>query len=235
MVRRLAVPSALLSAALLPRAAAADPSATTASAASTPAASAAPAAPAASAARADDAPLTPTVASDSFPFRPGGPMRLDGGLVLGFPTALPTGLSSGIGAGVSFGDGPFRVGARAAWTTATESTLAWTVTHDDLRLRITGTAQHTAGRGSLGLRAGAGGTLVHESRLRNQGARAGLEGDALRTSAWAMLPAAELEAVAALHVIGPWLLVLTGGPSVALVDGDSKASWTAQLGVGWQP
>ena len=157
----------------------------------------------------------PTLASDSFEVRPGGPLTVDGGLVLGFPTALPTGLSQGIGGGVTIGDGPLRWGARAAWVTATESTMAWTVTHSDLRLRITGSAQHDAGRGSFGLRLAAGGTLVHESRTLNQGMRARADTARLATSAFAMVPAADLEAVVSLHVIGPWLLTLiSGGPSV---------------------
>lgn len=177
----------------------------------------------------------PTAAADSFAFRPGGPLAIDGGLVLGFPTALPTGLSKGIGGGVTFGAGPLRWGARAAWVTATESTLAWEVTHSDLRLRLTGSAQHDAGRGSFGIRLGAGGTLVHESRLRAQGMRAGLTGSELETSTFAMVPAADLEAVIGVHVIGAWQLVMSGGPSIALVDGEAHASWTAELGVAWQP
>jgi hypothetical protein len=177
----------------------------------------------------------PALASDSFAYRPGGATMLDAGLVVGFPTALPTGLSRGVGAGLTSGRGPLRWGARAAWATATESTLAWTVTHSDLRLRATGSAQHDAGRGSIGLRLGAGGTLVHEARLRNQGARAGLTGEALETSVLAMVPAADLEAIVAVHVIGPWLLTMSGGPSLAIVAGDSHASWTAELGVAWRP
>lgn len=177
----------------------------------------------------------PAAASDVFAVRPGGAFVIDGGLVLGFPAALPTGLSKGIGGGVTFGACPLRWGARAAWVTATESTLAWEVTHSDLRLRVTGSAQHDAGRGSLGLRLGAGGTLVHESRLRAQGMRAGLTGSELETSTFAMVPAADLEAMVSLHVIGPWLLVMSGGPSVALVDGAPHTSWTAELGVAWQP
>ncbi|GEM_PF-1268957 len=177
----------------------------------------------------------PQVASDSFGFEEGGPLRVDGGLVLGFPTALPTGLSRGIGGGVTFGECPLRWGARAAWVTATENGETWEVTHSDLRLRVTGSAQHDAGRGSVALRVGLGGTLVHESRLRNQGMRAGLTGDELETSTFAMLPAADLEAVVAVHVIGPWLLTMSGGPSVALLDGSLRTSWTAELGVAWQP
>ena len=177
----------------------------------------------------------PTAASDSFAVRAGGPLVVDGGLVLGFPTALPTGLSKGIGGGVTFGACPLRWGARAAWVTATESTRDWEVTHSDLRLRVTGSAQHDSGRGAIGLRLGAGGTLVHESRLRAQGMRSGATGEKLETSAFAMVPAADLEAMVSLHVIGPWLLVMSGGPSVAVIDGDPHMSWTAEIGVAWQP
>ena len=177
----------------------------------------------------------PTLASDSFPYRVGGPLLIDGGLVLGFPTALPTGLSRGIGGGVTFGACPLRWGVRAAWVTATESTLAWTVTHSDLRLRITGSAQRDVGRGSFGIRLGAGGTLVHESRVRSQGMRGGLTGSELETSAFLMVPATDLEAVVDLHLLGAWTLVVSGGPSAALVDGKLHGSWTAELGVAWQP
>jgi hypothetical protein len=176
---------------------------------------------------------SPTLASDSFPFHADGDAKVDAGLVLGFPTALPTGLSRGVGGGATFGRCPLRWGVRAAWVTATESTLAWTVTHADTRVRITGSAQHDAGRGSLAVRLGLGGTLVHETRVRTQGARAGLTGSALETSALALVPAADLEAVIALHVVDRWTLVISGGPSAAVVDGRVHASWTAELGIGW--
>jgi hypothetical protein len=177
----------------------------------------------------------PTIQSDSFPFRTGGPLLVDAGLVLGFPQALPTGLSRGLGGGVTFGSCPLRWGARAAWVTATESDRTWEVTHSDLKLRVTGSAQHDAGRGTLGVRLGAGGTLIHESRLNKQGGRGGLTGEMLETSAFLLVPAADLEAVIGLHVIGAWLLVMSGGPSLAIVDSAPRWSWTAQLGVAWQP
>ena len=176
----------------------------------------------------------PPIPSDSFDWRAGESPAIDGGLVVGFPTALPTGLSKGVGGGITFGDCPLRWGARAAWVTATESTEFWKVTHSDLRLRLSGSAQHDLGRGSLGLRLAAGGTLVHESRVRNQGARADLMGDALETSAFAFVPAADLEAVVGLHVIRSWMVVISGGPSLAIVDGDPHWSWTAELGVAWR-
>jgi hypothetical protein len=171
---------------------------------------------------------------DTWHYRSTSHLTVDGGLVVGFPAALPTGLATGIGAGVTTGE-TLAVGARASWATATESSLPWTVTHSDLRLRITGGAQTSAGRGTLGLRLGLGGTLVHETRVRNQGMRAGLTGSELETSALAMLPAADLDAVIALHIAGPWLLVTSGGPSVDFHDGKLHGGWNAELGVAWQP
>lgn len=158
---------------------------------------------------------------------------VDGGLVVGFPAALPTGLSKGIGAGFMRGT-TLAWGGRASWSTATESSTTWTVTQSDLRLRANAALQHAAGRGTFGLRLGLGGTLVHESRLRNQGMRAGLTGSELADSAFAMLPGLDVEGVVLLHVAGPWLFVVSGGPSVHY-DHGAHGSWTSQLGVAWQP
>ena len=176
------------------------------------------------------------ITDDSFTVAPTAPLKVDAGLVAGFPAALPTGMTLGIGAGVDYSHcGLWMVGARASWTTATESSEAWTVTDSDLRLRATGAVQHLAGRGALALRLGLGGTVVHEARVRNQGQRAGLTGSDLASSAYAMLPAADLEAVVALHVAGPWIMVVSGGPSVVVHDGAAHGGWTSQLGVAWQP
>lgn len=181
--------------------------------------------------RAEDGAL---LTDDTWRYRSDGDLIVDGGLAVGFPAALPTGLALGLGAGVSVGR-DLAWGARAAWVTTTESSLAWTVTHRDLRLRATGAVHRAAGRGTLGLRLGLGGTLVHESRVRNQGMRAGLSGAELSSSSYAMLPALDLDAVVAIHVAGPWLLVTSGGPSLEVLEGKLHAGWTAQLGVAWQP
>ncbi|HEX7837712.1 MAG TPA: hypothetical protein VF469_09630 [Kofleriaceae bacterium] len=180
---------------------------------------------------ADDGTL---LTDDTWHYRSTRDVAVDGGLVVGFPAALPTGLATGVGAGVTAGR-MVAVGARAAWVTATESSLPWTVTHSDLHLRVTGALQASPGRGILGLRLGLGGTLVHETRVRNQGMRAGLTGSDLETSAFAMVPAVDLDAVVALHIAGPWLLVTSGGPSIDRVDGKLHGGWTAELGVAWQP
>lgn len=184
---------------------------------------------AASPARADGTLLT----DDTWRYASSCDFVLDGGLVVGFPAALPTGLSTGIGAGFARGT-TLAWGARASWSTATESSMTWDVTQSDLRLRATAALQHAAGRGTFGVRLGLGGTLVHESRIRNQGKRAGLTGSELEDSAFALLPGFDLEGVVALHVAGPWLFVVSGGPS-AHYDSGVHGGWTSQLGVAWQP
>lgn len=173
---------------------------------------------------------------DTFAVHSTGDVAVDGGLVVGFPAALPTGLSKGAGVGVTQGRGGVLAwGARASWSTATESSISWTVTQWDLRLRAIAELRHRAGRGTIALRGGIGATVVHEHRVRNQGSRAGLTGSDLETSAVAALPAADLEAVVAVHVAGPWVLVMSGGPSVDLRSGALHGGWIAGLGVAWQP
>jgi hypothetical protein len=171
---------------------------------------------------------------DEWPVHSTGPLTVDGGLVMGRSLTLDTGMATGVGAGVTYGR-RFAVGARASWAAATESSLVWTVTHDDYRLRGVAVVQQPAGRGVFALRLGVGASIVHESRERNQGQRAQLMGSDLSNSATAFLPGGELEAVVAVHVAGPWLLAVSGGPAMILDDGALRAGWTAQLGVGWQP
>ncbi|HEX4406187.1 MAG TPA: hypothetical protein VH560_15220 [Polyangia bacterium] len=163
-----------------------------------------------------------------------GPLSVDGGLVLALPATWQTGLSTGVGAGVAYGR-TFALGVRASWSTSTESSLAWTVSHDDYRLRVTGAVQRAAGRGVFALRLGLGPTMVYEDRVRNQGARAGLTGSALETTALAAMPAGELEAVVTVHVGGPWLMLMSGGPSLLVSDGAWHSGWGTLLSVGWQP
>jgi hypothetical protein len=175
---------------------------------------------------------------DTWRYKSRCDLAVEGGLVVGFPAALPTGLATGVGGGFTRG-GRLAWGARASWGNASESNEAWTVTHDEVRARATGAVRHVAGRGTFGLRLGLGGTLVHERRLRNQGMRAGLEGDALATSATALFPAADLEVVVALHIAGPWLFVASGGPTITFAPDDEgrriHGGWTSQIGVAWQP
>lgn len=163
---------------------------------------------------------------------------LDSQLVLALPAALQTGMSAGVGAGFSrraTAGGLLSWGARASWSTATEYTLIDTVRNDDIRLRLCGSIQHVAGRGSFGLRLGAGATVVYESRTRAQGNRAGLTGSDLETTDWSLLPAADLEAVVVLRVWNSWGLSLNGGPSLHVIGGSARMGWTSGAGVSWQP
>ncbi|HET6148080.1 MAG TPA: hypothetical protein VFH68_11170 [Polyangia bacterium] len=168
-----------------------------------------------------------------FRVREGGAVTLDAGLALALPVALGTGLSTGAGAGVSVGSGHLAWGVRASWSTATEYSLDWTVSHDDIKLRVIGALQQRVGRARVALRLGLGPTIVHESRVRNLAARAHLTG--LDTSTFQAAPAGDLEAALALHVAGPWLLLISGGPSLAVLDGGARWGWTSLLGAGWQP
>jgi hypothetical protein len=173
---------------------------------------------------------------DHWATRPPGPLIVDGGLVLGHPTSLGTGLSSGVGGGAVWGRWRhLRIGVRGSWSSTTESSIDWTVTQSDFKLRAVGDLQHVVGRGAFGLRLGLGPTLVHETRVRNQADRAMLTGAAAGSSAWATFPTADLEAVVAVHVAGPWLLVTSGGPSWSVSGGKVVTGWTALLGTGWQP
>jgi hypothetical protein len=171
---------------------------------------------------------------EDWPVQSKGQVAVDAGLLLALPASLQTGMSSGIGAGVTRG-GRLAWGVRGSWSSATESSLVWTVSHDDFRLRGVAVLQQPAGRGVFALRLGLGPTFVYEHRSRNQGARAGLTGSDLESSALAVFPGGELEGVVTLHVFGRWLLMLSGGPTAILSDGSLRPGWTAQLGAGWQP
>jgi hypothetical protein len=182
---------------------------------------------------------TPAVADDgrllddeTFAYKPHWCTTIDGGLVMAKPTALPTGMAMGAGAGITVGR-TLAWGVRAQYTSASEDGEAWAVTHREVRAIATGTVQHALGRAMLGLRLGAGATLVHEHRLRHQGGRAGLEGDELEAKNLALVPTATLDAALGLHVRGPWMLQLAVGPSVSVIDGEAQAAWTVQLGVAW--
>lgn len=166
------------------------------------------------------------IVADTFKVQSTGSLVLDGGLVLALPTALGPGLSTGFGLGISRGR-LLAWGARVSWSTATESSIPWTVTQSDLRLRLDGVLQHTLGRARVGLRLGLGPTIVHETRLRNGGTQ--------ETSAFSTLPAGDIEAFVAVHLFGPWLFDVSGGPSAAVDGGSLRGGWVSLVGAGWQP
>jgi hypothetical protein len=184
-----------------------------------------------------DEPAKP--AKPDEPAKPAKPVEpaslaVDGGLLFGLPAALGTGQTTGLGLGIA-SSGPLAWGARASWSQATEYTTLWAVTHADIRLRATVTAQRQVGRGLWLIRLGAGGTVVHETRVRDQSARLSSTGQALTTSAWALLPGFDLEFGTWLRIAGDWGVTVTGGPSLHVVAGAVQPGWLAQLGVAWLP
>jgi hypothetical protein len=164
--------------------------------------------------------------SEGWRAQPRGSLMIDAGLLTSPAAALGPSLSTGVAAGVSKG-GWIAWQVRASWSSATESSIAWTVTQAELRLRAGGVIQHPLGRAQVGLRLGFGPSIVHETRARNM--------STLETSAFSAIPAADLEAVLALHVWSRWLVVMSGGPDASWSGGAPHAGWLAQLGVGWQP
>ncbi|MEO8841649.1 MAG: hypothetical protein ABI591_00540 [Kofleriaceae bacterium] len=183
-------------------------------------------------ASADDA--ARQVDDDTFAVDSKGGLAVDAGLVVASPAALSSGMSTGVVAGITRSCGcHLAYGVRASWSTITESSLAWTVEQTDLRLRVTGSVRHEAGRGSVALQLGLGPTFVHEVRTRNSAMEAGRND--LTTRAWGTVPAGDLDAVFAVHVAGPWVAVASGGPSLDHFGGAFVLGWSASLGVAWQP
>ncbi len=169
---------------------------------------------------------------DTFAVHAPSALMVDGGLYVATPEALETGMATGVSAGITHACGcHFAYGARVSWASINETSEAWNLTQQDLRLRATGEVRHVIGRGTLALRLGAGATVVRELRERSQ-QRMGL--DPLSTRAYDTLPGADLEAVANLQITGSFGLVISGGPSLAYFQDGVHGKWLAELGVAWQ-
>lgn len=172
------------------------------------------------------------LSKETFAVTEGGDYQLDAGLVAGLPAALPSGITTGAGVGLTRRCGClFSYGARLSWSTVEESDQTWIVDHSDYRLRVTGAIRHDAGRGSIALRLGAGATLVHEVRERQQSSRIG---DPMDERAVRLLPALDVEAVLALRIAGPWSAIVAGGPSFDY-DRALRGGWIGELSIGWTP
>ena len=170
---------------------------------------------------------------DTFAVRDGGHYIFDGGLFAAQPAALPSGISTGFGAGITRQCGcGLSYGLRESWSIDDASSLDWNVTQWDLRMRALVQVRHTAGRGVLALRLGGGPTIVHEHRVLIGSAEAH---NLMESSSTAMLPAVDLEALVGLHVAGPWLAMISAGPTIEVLDSNLRGGWIAQIGVGWQP
>ena len=176
------------------------------------------------------------ISDDTFAVHEPGELRVDASIAVALPSALPSGMTTGFTAGIERACGcHLAYGLRAGWGSVTESSEIFTVSHDEFKLRAFGAVRHRVGRGTLELRLGAGPTVVHEDRTRNNGGLAGAMGSVLETTALAALPAAELEGVVALQIVGSFSLVVSAGPSADVFDGHLRGGWTAGVGVGWTP
>jgi hypothetical protein len=172
----------------------------------------------------------PSVAS-----QPRAKHLVEGGLLLAYPAALPTGMVTGID--LSYTRSWRRWlgwGVRASWGSATEYTLNWTVRHDEIRLRLHGVVKRDLGRATIGLRLGLGATLVREGRTSMLGKSSGLSGEDVATSAWAALPAAELEPWVMLRILGGWGVSVGGGPSLHIFEGHARWGFISALRVAWR-
>ena len=192
------------------------------------------------AAQAQDVPLPPaptqTAPAD------GTTWQLGAGLLTALPAALGAGVVGGPGlsSGVAVDavhDGTWVWGARASWSSATEFTELWEVTHQEIRVRAVGGVQTQLGRARVGLHLGLGPTVLYESRLRAQAARLGDTGLALNESAWAVLPGADLQLALGLPIfvpfdaVGPVGVTASVGPTAHVFQGHAVIGWVLQLGV----
>ena len=92
------------------------------------------------------------LSDDTFTVGEHGQYVLDGTMLVASPSVLPAGMSAGVAAGITRECGcSWSYGARASWSTATDSSETWIVTDQELRLRATLAIHHRAGRGTIGL------------------------------------------------------------------------------------
>jgi len=71
---------------------------------------------------------------------------------------------------------------------------------------------------------------VYEARTRAQGARAGLCGSDLGSTSWAMLPAADIEAIVVLRIWNSWGMSVSGGPTVHGLHGGARVAGAVAWG-----
>lgn len=160
--------------------------------------------------------------------------QLNLALTNGLPAVLGTGMSTGV-ALRWLQPGRWTWGGELSGASATEYGASWQVAHLDIRARGLVGVQAALGRARVAALLGLGVTAVQENRLRQQGERLGLTGDALEQTTWGALASADLLAVVAVPVTGAWAAIVAGGPALHVGQDGPRAGWTAQLGVGWLP
>jgi len=164
-------------------------------------------------------------------------LTLEAGVVTALPAILEVGQTLGGMAALSVGYGPFIYGVRASVSQAEEFSSTWRITHTEMRLRALGGVRAAAGRGTWILRLGLGLSVVHEGRERHDAANVSLPGAAADQSAWAAVPAIDLEGGLVLNVYSDWGLSLFAGPTLhfgSITDG-AHWGWTGSGAVVWTP
>ena len=157
------------------------------------------------------------------------------GVASAMPALLDTGMALGVGADV-LTTGTLAWGLQSSIGSAAENDEFWAVSHLEWRLRLLGALQYRAGRGIIGLRLGAGFSLVDETRQRHQAERLGASAGDLDTSALALVPGADLQVAVGVAVLGAWGVSLAAGPSVHLPSsGERRFGFVGQVGIARLP
>lgn len=181
----------------------------------------------------------PALAEESEPDHPWRGKQLHAAMVNGLPAVLGTGMSTG--ASLRWLQPLRQAQTRWVWggeisaSSSTEYGASWQVSQTDMRVRVLAGAQAALGRGKMALLLGAGPTAVRENRLRNQGERLGLSGDALEQNSWGALASVDLSWSVAAPVVGPWAAIVSAGPALHVGSNGAALGWSTLLGVGWMP
>ena len=149
---------------------------------------------------------------------------------------LGVGQSLGGVAAFTAGYGPLVYGVRASVSDALEYSPSWRIDHTETRLRGLVGVRAAAGRGTWVLRLGLGLTVVHEARERHDASSLALT-EAPEESAWAAVPAIDLEGGLVLAVFGDWGLALFAGPTLHFgeVSDGARWGWTGSGAIVWTP
>ena len=157
-------------------------------------------------------------------------LLLEASVLTAQPAFLQTGQTVGAGAGIH-STGWLSWGVVTSLSQSEEGSLSHAVAHLEWRTRLAATALLQRGRGAWLLQAALGGTLINETRLRHQSLR--LTGKEDATSAWRLLPSAEVMAGVRLRAFEGWGVSVAVGPTWHLLSGDSKVTtgFAASVGV----
>jgi len=168
-------------------------------------------------------------------------LTLEAGVITALPAILEVGQTLGGQAALTVGYGAFLYGVNASVSEAKEYSQSWRVTHTELRVRALGGVRAAAGRGTWILRLGLGLSLVHEGRVRHDVAEVDAGNVVREESAWAAVPAVDLEGGLVLHLAGAWGIALFLGPTLhfggATNSGDGGVRWgySGSASLVWTP